>query len=100
MGATAVFVDFGVVGFVAVDEINFGAELLKNFFGDDAGSAVSAIKTDVKWVEIDNTYVIAKVLEIESEGFVMEIFAKAGGNGSVRLRVFERFFFFFSTLFA
>ena len=35
VGATAVFVDFGVVGFVAVDEINFGAELLKDFFGDD-----------------------------------------------------------------
>ncbi len=78
MGAAAVFVDFGIVGFVDVDGGDFGAELFEDFFCDDTGGAVGAVEANVKRIKIDVSDVIAEMFKISSEGFVVEVLAKAG----------------------
>ena len=78
MSAAAVFVDFGIVGFVDVDGGDFGAELFEDFFCDDAGGAVGTVEADVERVEVNDADVVAEMFKISSEGFVVEVLAKAG----------------------
>ena len=92
VGAATFFVNFSIVAFVGVDEVDFGAELFEDSFADDAGGTVGAVETDVKTFEIANADIIAEVFEVEFESFVMEIFAEAGRDGGVGLGRFKGFF--------
>ena len=90
MSAAAVVVDCGIVGFVAIDEFDFGTKLFKNGFTNDASSTVGAIETEMEAAEVADIDVIAEMFEIEGKSFIMEVFAEAGGDGVVWLRIVER----------
>ena len=64
MGAAAVFVNFGVVTLVSMDEVDFGTELFEDGFADDAGGTVGAVEADVQAFEIANTNIIAEMFEV------------------------------------
>ena len=53
MSAAAVFVDFGVVFGVGVDEGGSGAEFLENCVADDGGGAVGAVNGEIEVFEVD-----------------------------------------------
>lgn len=69
MGATAIFVDIGIISWVAIDKFDLGSESFEDFFIDDTSGAISAIHTNVEGREIDFAEIFDEVVGIDRKGF-------------------------------
>ena len=68
MGAAAILVDFGIVVWLAVDELDRSAKVFENGLVDDTGGAVGAVHADVKIAKVGIAEVVGEMFEVEIGG--------------------------------